>query len=218
MGILIGMVAEGSHDFVMLEPLIKAEFFKRGISDVAFKPLQPLVDATGASTTDGGWGQVLSWCKRYEGSKIQTFFKPLFANEQACDAVILHLDGDALEEIVPKTSITIPVPISNNKQRSSLVVDCLLDVIKSPIEFSERLAFAVPVQHTEAWLVSMNNNGQDCSVGDAKSIFRNGYNFKSEKLLNFYKRTTAACVAAGGKPACGSYEHFEEQLLAVKID
>ena len=105
--VTVGLVAEGTHDFIMLESFIKAELAKKGVAEVKIRTPQPTPDETGTMSR-GGWTRVLAWCKTHSAEKIDTFFSPLFANDPACDLVVLHVDGDALEHMGSHTTRVIP--------------------------------------------------------------------------------------------------------------
>lgn len=153
---VIGIVAEGTHDFIMLDPFIRAELAKKVGQGITIKALQPAPDATG-KMTDGGWGKVMGWCQKYAGAKLETFFKPLFSGDVPCDAIIVHLDGDALEVMAPHTAVVIPSGQLNPDARVKLVV-AALEGILSPAARRNKVAFAVPVLHTEAWVLAAENS------------------------------------------------------------
>lgn len=214
--ITVGLVAEGPHDFIMLAPLIRAEFKKKSSEELSFRKLQPQVDATGA-TTEGGWGRVVGWCQRYAGNQLSTFFEPLFSDELPCDAVIVHMDGDALEMISKHLGVQISTGTISIGDRVDMIVKILEDIIALNSEQRKGLAFAIPVQHTEAWMLSASPKHQgDFSNKEAKKIFRNQYDFrKKKKLKQYYEEKTVECTNNGELPSCVSYKKFQDEVNAL---
>lgn len=213
--ITVGLVAEGTHDFIMLRPLISAELKKRGIEEIQFRALQPTPDETG-KMSEGGWTKVLAWCQTYNGMNIETFFTPLFAGDPPCDVIIIHMDGDALECVEPHTTKQIPEnpPIT---ERVAVVVDILEEWLSTPKERKSKIAFAVPVLQTEAWILAVEDGSKSYHDVDAKSEFRKTHSGRGRFEAYYMRKVTAACTGEFQLPTCPSYRAFAELCAGVEI-
>jgi hypothetical protein len=213
--VTVGLVAEGTHDFIMLEPFIRAELSKKNINNLSFRTLQPTPDETGKMSR-GGWARVLTWCQTYAGANIDTFFTPLFAGDPSCDIIVIHLDGDALEQIEPHTSVAIPQNPDPSSRVASLVA-AVEEWLNAAPETRRRLVCAIPVQHTEAWVLAAEDNGHDYSSDDAKAEFRKEHTRKGG-LERFYRqKVLAATRGAFTPPSCASYQAFAGECDAVEL-
>lgn len=215
----VGLVAEGTHDFLMLSPLVEAEIKLRFNEEVEFVELQPEQDATG-TYSDGGWARVLAWCTLHSGPAINTFLEPLFGNEPQCDVIIIHLDGDALEPCMPHTSIVVPPGPYSVSDRVDLMVEIIENWLSVSAAIRGRLALAIPVMQTEAWIIASvpadPGNSEAC---DAKATFRANYaGPQSGPLRDFYRAGGISCV--GGRDRvlqrCASYDRFVGEISSLR--
>jgi hypothetical protein len=216
--ITIGLVAEGWHDYLMLEPLISAELGRRTTERLSFKHLHPMQDATG-SYDRGGWSKVLAWCISNSGDGLETYFTPLFAGDPACDLIVVHLDGDALESLGPHTVVSVPdgpIPVS---VRIATLTSIVEDWLKPDPERRRRLALALPVQHTEAWILCAEGV-VNCEEVDAKTLFRGTFSRRGgHKLSAFYKRRSNAIrVEEQRMEKSISYQSFCGELNRASIN
>ncbi|UXR93895.1 hypothetical protein [Agrobacterium tumefaciens] len=213
----VGLVAEGTHDYLMLEPFIRRELSKREIDDITFKFLQPYQDATG-SMSGGGWPRVVAWCKTHSGTGLETFFTPLFAGDPECDVIIIHVDGDALEMLVPHTAVQISIPVPDKVTRVDTLVAAIEDFLNAPTSCRSKIALALPVLHTEAWILAAENYPQDPCTIDAKAEFRNSYDFTQTRLADYYRQKVAAATGSNWTdPACYSYSKFSSEVGGLDL-
>ena len=213
--VTVGLVVEGTHDFLMLQPLVTVELRKRTADAISFRHLQPMQDATG-SYGGGGWSRVATWCLTNAGANLETFFSPLFANDPGCDLIVIHLDGDALEKLEPHTQIAIPQqPISVQQRVSTLtaIIDRWLSI---SAQRRSNLAFALPVLHTEAWIVCAEGI-HHCEAIDAKQLFRSTFVPATHgKLAVFYEnRSSAVQPVYAHMQHSISYQAFSQEVAAV---
>lgn len=215
MRVTVGLVVEGTHDFVMLSPFIVEELKKRGATEVIFKKLQPTPDETG-KMTEGGWTKVLAWCQTYGGTNIETFFTPLFADDPACDIIIIHMDGDALEQIAPHTDVAIP-ETPDVQTRVDTITLAISKWLASPSR-DEKLAYAIPVLQTEAWVLAVSDPGSTFNALDAKAAFRSEHTGRG-RLHGYYEAKVSQAFASGFvPPKCDSYTSFQTQCAQITID
>jgi hypothetical protein len=213
----VGLVAEGTHDFIMLSPLIAHELAKLSIHEVVFRSLQPIQDETG-KMSGGGWSRVLSWCQRYNGPALDTFFAPLFEGDAGCDAIVIHLDGDALALIAPHTTVAIPSPNPDIKIRVQTIAKAIEGWLATDQERRQKLALAIPVLSSEAWILAAESFAGDPSAVDAKVEFRKEHDFRTMKLEHYYaQRVKKATEPLAVEPSCDSYCAFAIEISNLKL-
>lgn len=208
----IGLVVEGAHDYIMLEPLLLHELGQNGYHDVRFKYLQPVADAVG-KIDRGGWPRVKAWCERYAGDQIETFFTPLFANDPPCDAIVVQMDGDTLE-LAGIASPPAPVSV---QQRASAVASAVSGWLSLQPHRNKHVAFAVPVLQTEAWVLGAE--GLRFEHADAKQEFRKSYSASGGKLSAFYRGRVVRARPGYSTICdhCDSYIIFRNSLAQLTL-
>ncbi|MET3355937.1 UNVERIFIED_ORG: hypothetical protein ABID33_003864 [Xanthobacter viscosus] len=212
----IGLVAEGTHDFIMLKPFITHEVSSRFGKRVQFRQLQPAPDSTG-NMTSGGWARVVGWCQSNSGPRLDTFFTPLFSNDAPCDIIILHLDGDALEVASQHHSFTVPSAILDAKQRVSILTSILEHFLSPTTEQRGKIAMALPVQHTESWVLSAENLPGDPETIDAKKELRKVFPKPHRRLSDHYQKRVSGLNGAIPKETCVSYRCFVDEISNIRI-
>ncbi|WGD31878.1 hypothetical protein AncyloWKF20_08680 [Ancylobacter sp. WKF20] len=213
--LIIGLVAEGTHDFIMLDPFIRQELEARTGQPVKFKALQPMQDQTGAMTS-GGWSRVVAWCKSNAGSRIDTFFEPIFEGDEVCSAIVVHLDGDALELIGSHTTVAIPLPVNDVATRVSLLVEILENLLAASDLRRSMLAFALPVLQTEAWVLDAEGSASNCETLDAKAEFRKNYGPR-ERIVHRYQERAQGIQGSASAENCLSFQHFKSELRKLPL-
>ncbi|TPL49249.1 hypothetical protein FJ937_17375 [Mesorhizobium sp. B2-4-4] len=210
----IGFVIEGSHDLVMLPPLIKGELSARGYTDVRFQVIHPRADETGR-IEGGGWKRVKAWCSANGGKNLQSFFQPLFADHPALDAIVLHLDGDSLLDVCRSSSVQSPsLPVSVNA-RVSHIVEALAEWLDASQSYEKKLVFAVPVQSTEAWILASEATYHDIEAMDAKEEFQRTFSREKHGTMeDFYRHRSAPAETRVAQIAAqsSSYARFRDAL------
>ena len=97
---IVGIVAEGPTDVVILEEFLSERFKSGGVSGpLEIRPLQPAVDATSGTFEDGGWTWVRAWCANNPTEhRAVDLFQPLFEGDRPLDILIVQVDGDVVDE------------------------------------------------------------------------------------------------------------------------
>ena len=110
---IVGIVAEGPTDVVILEEFLSERLKSGGVSvPLEIRPLQPAVDATSGTFEDGGWAWVRAWCANNPPEhRAVDLFQPLFEGDRPLDILIVQVDGDAVGEYT-KPYPHIPVPMN----------------------------------------------------------------------------------------------------------
>ena len=146
----IGVVCEGSHDFIVLSAFVKAAM-KPVVVNVL--PIQPAIDATMRQDGDGGFHHVKAWCLRNSGKSFyQNIGTGLFDGSTAYDHILVHLDGDVVEKTDWFTTQEIATAKSGVRQRCSIVRKW----IENSLAFGggDELCSAIPVFTTDAWVLA----------------------------------------------------------------
>lgn len=214
--ITVGLVVEGPHDYLLLMPLISAELRKRYDQEVRFKELQPEADQTG-SYSGGGWPRVVAWCKDNAGERLNSYFTPLFEGDPPCDAIVVHMDGDALEHLGPHTSRP---RTAGSKKRVASVRMALSSWLQVPGPLRTKLAIAIPVLQTEAWILCSEKFASNCDAHAAKDVFRSTYRPKDDgSMASFYKKRAekAAAQLHEIENRSGSFQAFQKELGAIVL-
>jgi hypothetical protein len=161
MSFVIGLIAEGPTDAVVLEPLIKRALGvgPQGI-DVELVKVQP-ADATSGGSGEGGWLQVKAWCLRNGAAPRRAlYFEPLFEGfGPRCNALLVQLDADLLH-LVPDIASKegVPTPKELTPESRAETIRAILTRWLWP-EGGERLdndrtVRLAAVWSTETWLVA----------------------------------------------------------------
>lgn len=177
----IGVVCEGSHDFLLLRELLTEQLTQRGYAGIVIEAVQPRVDATSMQIDGGGWAAVVEWCKRNSGAQWDVFFNaPIFATSPIYDAIIIHLDGDVVQLSGKLTNAQIA-------QANNGIADCInvlefwiRQLVQPSAMNAGNLLAAVPVLHAEAWILAgLERNPKSLETrkckGRAKRKLRNRF-------------------------------------------
>ncbi len=160
MGLQVGLICEGSHDFNVIE-----QFIQQICKDVAVEIdgidcLQPSVSAT-FQTSDGGWTRVKSWCETSAGKFYRQYLDaPLFATSKQYDLLIVHVDGDVAEicEIPPLAGLKL-ANLSPENTVSAIKKAVLETWLSLEDAHVSRVITCVPVRHMESWLLTCLQSG-----------------------------------------------------------
>ena len=138
-----GLIAEGPTDHEVLTNILIGHFDD---PDLTVRPLQPLLDSTDASQQQGGWTQVINYCK-------SSLFQGAFEQN---DYLVVQIDTDRLNE--KPFELDLKLPTAN-------LVNQVIEKIESMIEASfevgfwgnyrEKILFAVAVDELECWLLPL---------------------------------------------------------------
>ena len=202
--ITIGLVAEGPHDLITLSALIAAEVAKKSGEPVRFKHLQPYPDATG-EYSGGGWPRVVAWCLDNAGDHLKTFFAPLFAGDAACDFLVIHLDGDAMDLVAPHTTVQLPAHPVTDQTRVQYLKEAVLGWLQPTAAHSGALVFAIPILQTEAWVLLAEGVVADCEKINAKEAFRATHT--RGKMADYYSRRAGLASKRTDSIAEASYSY-----------
>lgn len=215
----VGLVIEGYHDLSMLPPMIEAEIRRRQDQEIKFRLLQPQSDETGR-VDSGGWQRVLAWCLENAAEKIQTFFTPLFSGDPACDIIIIHVDGDSYSGLMAHhKGESIQPPLSINARITDIIA-AFEKWLALEQDVRSKVAFAVPVLKTEAWIVASESVVHDCETMDAKAEFLRGYSKERHgQKANFYRIRAEAAARRRDQIArqCFSYRFFASEIEALVL-
>jgi hypothetical protein len=221
MGIKIGVVCEGSHDFAVLQTFVNKICENVGVELDTFKALQPEVSATFAQVGTGGWGAVKGWCETGNGTFYRTFLDaPLFANSTIYDLLLIHVDGDVLDlcEAGPLAGKT-----TDGQACANIVSQLEEAVLKSWLSIREedarKLVVCIPVRHLEAWLLAGLAEGDtDFESYNTKDEFRDtiGKVYKGKNLQLYQKASRAAVDKIDAiRAKCFSYSSFEAKFSEI---
>ena len=109
---IVGIVAEGPTDVVILEEYLSERLKSTGVSvPLEIRPLQTAVDATSGAFEDGGWTWVRVWCENNPPKhRAVDLFQPLFEGDRPLDVLLVQVDGDVVDEYAkPHPHITVPM-------------------------------------------------------------------------------------------------------------
>lgn len=192
----IGLVVEGTHDYPILSTAITKFAQECGYSDVEFVKLQPQPDAT-TKSTEGGFGRVIGWCKANSGEALRSILEtPLFAGEEVCDLLVVHLDGDAVRDCAPHASLLIPDGDLSPEDRVKYLREMIEEWLEAEAPHRDKVVTAIPVMQTEAWiLASTSPNNHPWETVDSKATLYSEMNFSGKKKKpQFYSRMAAAML------------------------
>ena len=125
---IVGIVAEGPTDVVILEEFLSERLKNTGVSaPLEIRPLQPAVDATSGAFEDGGWTWVRAWCANNPPEhRAVDLFQPLFEGDRPLDILIVQVDGDAVGKYA-KPYPHIPVPMNPDARARGQIVEAVLE-------------------------------------------------------------------------------------------
>lgn len=146
----IGVVCEGSHDFIIIKEIVSKALRP---AEVRCVPIQPIVDATLLQVGTGGFSEVKIWCLQNRGRKFFDQIKPgIFANSQVFDFIIVHLDGDVLEKSNWFSATQVASGTGSVTNRISIIEQWIHNAIA--YSGSDELVSAIPVLSTDGWVLA----------------------------------------------------------------
>ncbi len=171
---IVGIVAEGPTDVVLLEEYLSEWLKILGISiPLEIRPLQPAVDATSGNFEDGGWTWVKAWC-RNNPSERRTIdlFQPLFEGDRPLDVLLVQLDGDVVDKYAnPYPHISVPLNL-DAPARGRIVEAVLEEWLwggsqrRGHDPDASKHCLVATIQTSETWVVA----GLDQSVQDPEEL------------------------------------------------
>jgi len=138
-----GLISEGPTDQRVLKNILIGFF---NDPDLTVRPLQPLLDATDAAQRQGGWTQVLAYCR---SSRLPAAFDQ---NEY----LVIQIDTDRLNEK--------PFNLDLSQSVETIVYQVVEKFVTTMQEafgsdfltnYQPRLLFAVAVNQIECWLLPL---------------------------------------------------------------
>lgn len=217
---VIGLVVEGLNDYPAMEAFASNILRPSVAEPILFRLLQPETDATTGKMGDGGWSRVVGWCKKYSGEKLQTFFTSVTEDEPACDAIIVQIDGDALEECAAHSNVSFEADASI-AERTAALSKMIDEWLNAPERLKDQVAHALPHLHTESWIMAgIQPRAHEWERIPTKHIL---WALKAETgirlLPPFYERMAreAASNHEEISQQCVTFEKFREHLLNAKI-
>lgn len=146
----IGLVVEGTTDFIVLEAALTAILRDHTL---IFTRLQPSGDETFGSVSRVGWGGVLEWCLQNTTDLQERLLKDL-------DLVVLNVDADVAEKQYSDVFGRQQAPFDNLPcdkpcPPASDTVDALRAVVLSWVggRICSNWVLCIPSKCMEAWLV-----------------------------------------------------------------
>lgn len=220
MGIRVGVVCEGSHDFNVLEQFIDQIVRQAGEVVDAIDCLQPEVSAT-FQVSDGGWNQVRLWCLDSGGQGYRRYFDaPIFSTSRPYDIIVVHLDGDVVTHCESENLQGLHIDgMSVQDVVETLKLAICAHWLSLSADHKHKIVACIPVRHLEAWLsAAIGPRVIDHEQIDMKNIFRQGpVNALSGNWRMKYIRAAKAakkkCTEI--KSRCLSYCSFEDDLIAA---
>jgi len=151
-----GVVCEGSNDFLALQEIIGKIAAGRGIEITAFDAIQPQVDATSAKQIGGGgWHRVKVWLEDNSSAELKKVLTPqLFSRSQTYDVLVIHLDGDVVWLSDAFNTQERAACFQRPDNVVALVEKFIENTLSPPDDLDDHILYAVPVMHTESWLVA----------------------------------------------------------------
>lgn len=220
MGLRIGVVCEGSHDFLVLKAIVSSICTENKIKLDEFAPIQPKLSATFTQEGGGGWARVKSWCEQGNGTFHRTFLdQPIFTSSQVYDLLFIHIDGDVVDlcDHHPLAGLSA-ASLSPDKIVSHLE-NALIDTwMKVREEHIDRVVACIPIRHLEAWLLAALAPQLGLELQDTKDVFRTAMVGKySEKAQELYEGAALdACQnLASMRANCASYANFETKFVTA---
>ncbi|MEH3099807.1 hypothetical protein [Sphingomonas adhaesiva] len=217
MSIRVGLICEGSHDFLVLREIVGQIIREFGEVVERVDCIQPEMSATFQVGT-GGWSQVKAWCERDGGQWYRRFLdKPIFATSPSYDLLVIHLDGDVVEHCTH--------PPLANMNLQGMAVQEIVDALKAAIlnhwlspdpSYVQRIVACVPVRHLEAWLASVVGPAvPNLEEVDMKDSFRGGpiSAVKGDWVKRYSQAAQQTCKRLEEvRAACISFATFEAEL------
>ena len=171
---IVGVVAEGPTDVVILEEYLSEWLTSTGISvPLQIRPLQPAVDATSGTFGDGGWARVRAWCENNPPKdRAADLFQPLFERDQPVDVLLVQMDGDAIYEYTTPHP-HIQVPMNPDAPARGQIVEAVLEEWlwggskrRGQDPYARKHCLVATVQASETWIVA----GMDQSIRNPEEL------------------------------------------------
>ena len=171
---IVGIVAEGPTDVVILEEFLSERLKNTGVSaPLEIRPLQPAVDATSGAFEDGGWTWVRAWCANNPPEhRAVDLFQPLFEGDRPLDVLVVQVDGDAVGDYA-KPYPHIPVPMNPDARARGQVVEAVLEEWlwggsqgRGLDPDASRHCLVAAVRASETWIVA----GMDRSIPNPEEL------------------------------------------------
>lgn len=154
----IGVICEGSNDFVVLQELAQKIAERSDVKIVVFDAIQPLIDAT-SQISGGGWGRVKGWCVQNSGGGLRRYLdQPLFATSPQYDLLLVHIDGD-VSDILEEPPFDGYCTANNDVISTVATVKSTIkyDWLNIAADIDDKVVVAVPVLHTDGWIAASHN-------------------------------------------------------------
>lgn len=186
--------------------------------DIKFKKLQPQADSTG-ETASGGWSKVVGWLKNNSGDRAETYFSPLFDDEEKCDLIVVHIDADIHQDLLANAGRDkLPEPISV-QELVDTVTDVLISWFSVKPERENFVAYAVPVFKTENWIMAsvVECPPEKWTAADAKRELRTLFDASQYKSVVTMKASYVQALASDSTGAlrAKSYSIFAQRLYSI---
>lgn len=155
----IGVVCEGLHDFLALKAIFGSLARKKGVVITAFDSVQPRVDATSSvQVSGGGWHRVKVWLEDNRGADLRKILASnLFSASTPYDILLIHMDGDVIWLAKEFSSNTRASCFGNPGLIVATMEKFIEATLQPPDEMDDYIIYAVPVLHTECWLVAASS-------------------------------------------------------------
>lgn len=218
MAFSVGVVCEGSHDFLVIGAFLRRLFEEHGQELGRVDCLQPELSASFDQVGGGGWGRVKAWCEDNGGQGYRIYIdKPLFSSSSSYDLLVVHLDGDVIDicnqpplDGLSSTGLT-PAEIVSHLE--STMLDSWMDIVP---DHRRKVIACIPVHHLEAWLTAaLDSAANDVESTPIKDAFRQAFSQKYPgRNRDLYGRAAndAALKLQAIRNLCQSFVAFETRL------
>jgi hypothetical protein len=155
----VGVVCEGLNDFLALRAIIEEIATRKDIDLDKFDSLQPRIDATSQTQLDtGGWPRVKVWLEDNSGVELRKVLAPrIFSASTSYDLLVIHLDGDVVG-LCNDFNATARATCFGRPDVTVQTVESFIEQILNPPDaLDDQIIYAVPVLHTEAWLIAASS-------------------------------------------------------------
>ena len=144
----IGLITEGITDQFILKPIVR-NYWKE--IEIHFNEIQPRVDETDKQEGFGGWVNVLRTCEEEDFSSLFLYL----------DFVIIQIDSDVSQEKGFDITHFAEGKQLDDKEVCESIVSKLRSLI--PPKYYEnnqdKFLFAIGIQSSECWLLSLSKQG-----------------------------------------------------------
>ncbi len=159
---LVGIIAEGPTDYLLLEAVIDALV----PIEVDFRLLQPVMGVAGGFGANGaGWRGVRHFCQRDIVETTGSVARFLSAVRPRLDLLVIHLDADVANTNEIDCACPCPPASDTTASLRNVVLDQWLELA----EPNPAIVIAVPAQATETWIVTAldaETNGEPVGINE----------------------------------------------------